>query len=180
MIKVTQLRKSSRAPSNDFDYGSFSFSPMMAWRHLINSELKWRAKIIEIMPTKIISETRFMSWIDTVKYECSDAAQFEPLFLSTSFYLKAIMDGCFDLANRNSADEIIKISHGKALFITALGPMLAGENLVKLTAMFGAGLIEEKEYETGMRLQLDDLLAVLTLRNENPKMAFADIVSMAS
>jgi hypothetical protein len=166
-------RKIERNKDGTVHRDAFKESTMRALKVLIGCELKFGGNITDASETMLKVETKCFGCHDTSIFEGS-VEEMRPLIDAARFYLQACQRD-EQVLKHVCSDAVSGPYNGNPRLLDLGGPMLIGENRVKLAYLL-ALRVSEDEIDERMKMRLDDLEAVMALMADM-KMSFHDVIA---
>lgn len=172
MIKITMRRDKD---GQDYDQGERNITVSKAFENLFEYEIGYGGNVIELSKTKIVVKTGVMACVDTTVVEGSEE-EMKPLVRAISVFL--IVAEKTDEKNLEEAWERINIDGFAVPFMVAIAtPIFIGESRLKKSLIVLSGVNNEDEVKVAAKQNSRDLLAIASLKIENPNMSFSKILT---
>ena len=152
-------------------------SVVRALGSLMLYEIGYGGRVVAINQTKIITETRIFSCVDTMIFE-GEEREMEPLLRGVYFATQAqheegFIDSSVDYQIRLLGEEM----KGVPLYIEMTYPFVVGR-VARPAMMLALGYAEEEDIRAAMHLRTEDMVPALELHRDNPEISFRDLVDV--
>ena len=140
-------------------------------------EIGYGGKVVAINQTKIITETRIFSCVDTMIFE-GEEREMEPLLRGVYYAVQAqheegFTDSSVDYQIRLLGEEI----KGVPFYVAMTYPFVVGR-VARPAMMLALGYAEEEDIRAAMHLRTEDMVPALELHRDNPEISFRDLVDV--
>lgn len=154
-------------------------TPAQALTFLVQSELAYNARVIELTPDRIHLETLVADMID-VTYLSGSADEMRNLVDVVACY--QLTTNCDGIVNGGAAHDFCRATAHSAAYsgiIMNLGaPMFVGRSRLRVAVMLALGYRDESDLTAAAAITLADLMAVFELMAENQGTNFRDMIAL--
>ncbi len=138
-----------------------------ALTRLVKYELGFGGKVTSISKNQITVETQVLNCHDTTTFAGSEE-EMKPLYEAATFFMVAS-----DRFHASSIEAVFnrlqEVGLTSAFALTAIGPILVGQTMVKTAMVLACGIQDETEVRQAVALETDDFYSVLELALETGK-----------